>query len=50
MMHSNTVITNISFLRRIDLKQFSRVQQALSDMTQALSRATKAAERMAEGA
>lgn len=34
----------------LDLKQFSRVQQALSDMTQALSRATKAAERMAEGA
>ncbi len=34
----------------LDLKQFSRVQQALSDMTQALGRATKAAERMAEGA
>ncbi|MGI6696308.1 MAG: MotA/TolQ/ExbB proton channel family protein [Christensenellales bacterium] len=34
----------------LDLQQFSRVQQALSDMTQALGRATKAAERMAEGA
>ena len=33
-----------------DLKQFARVQQALSDMTQALVRATAAAERMAEGA
>ena len=34
----------------LDLAQFSRVQQALTDMTQALNRATKAAERMAEGA
>lgn len=34
----------------LDLNQFSRVQQALTDMTQALNRATKAAERMAEGA
>lgn len=34
----------------LDLKQFSRVQQALSDMTQALTRATRAAEQMAEGA
>lgn len=34
----------------IDLKQFTRVQQALSDMTQALTRATRAAEQMAEGA
>ena len=34
----------------IDLKQFNRVQQALGDMTQALNRATQAAERMAEGA
>jgi hypothetical protein len=34
----------------LDLKQFSRVQQALNDMTQALTRATKAAQQMAEGA
>jgi hypothetical protein len=34
----------------LDLKQFSRVQQALNDMTQALNRATRAAEQMAEGA
>lgn len=34
----------------LDLKQFSRVQQALSDMTNALNKATHAAERLAEGA
>lgn len=34
----------------IDLKQFTRVQTALNDMTQALGRATRAAEQMAEGA
>jgi len=34
----------------LDLKQFARVQTALSDMTQALNRATRAAEQMAEGA
>jgi polyhydroxyalkanoate synthesis regulator phasin len=34
----------------VDLKQFSRVQQALADMTQALNKATQAASRMAEGA
>ncbi len=33
-----------------DLKQFSRVQQALADMTQALNKATQAANQMAEGA
>jgi len=34
----------------LDLKQFTRVQTALNDMTQALNRATRAAEQMAEGA
>ncbi len=34
----------------LDLKGFTRVQQALNDMTQALTRATRAAEQMAEGA
>jgi gas vesicle protein len=34
----------------MDMKGFSRVQQALNDMTQALTRATRAAEQMAEGA
>lgn len=34
----------------LDLKQFGRVQQALSDMTGALTRATRAAEQLAEGA
>lgn len=34
----------------VDLKQFSRVQQALADMTQALNKATQAANQMAEGA
>ena len=34
----------------LDLKQFSRVQQALNDMTQALTRATKVTEQLAEGA
>ena len=34
----------------LDFKQFTRVQQALTDMTQAITRATRAAEQMAEGA
>lgn len=34
----------------LDMKGFTRVQQALNDMAQALTRATRAAEQMAEGA